>query len=218
MTRRPPKSTISVGWSPLRTTLGAALLLAFSAQAQAQRTVLIYDIPEAEARTREPTPAIDLLHVSELIHELVNAERERRGLNSLQQSAALDRISYHHSRDMGIRGYFDHIDLHGRNATRRAQSLGYVCIAADGNSTPASLGENLFQGYRYSEYSLTYYPGEVVADFDWISEEEFARDAVKAWMESPPHKKNLLHPAYHSQGIGVYLTDSFEIYVTQTLC
>jgi uncharacterized protein YkwD len=119
---------------------------------------------------------------------------------------------------MGTRGYFDHVDLRGRTATRRAQALGYVCIASDGDSTPAALGENLFVGYRYSEYSLTYFPGEVVADFDWITEEDFAIKAVEAWMESLPHRENLLHPAYHSQGIGVYLTHSHEIYVTQNLC
>ncbi len=212
-------STRSRRESSLRASVAVVLFLLTSAPVQAQRTVLVYDMPEPTRVTRPaPTPPFDVAHVSDLIHELVNAERSRHGLSPLRRSSALERVSYHHSRDMGTRGYFDHIDLRGQNATRRAKSLGYVCMAADGNSTPAALGENLFAGYRYSEYSLTYFPGEVVTDFEWITEEEFARQAVDAWMDSPGHRENLLHPAYHSQGIGVHLTDSYEIFVTQNLC
>ena len=116
------------------------------------------------------------------------------------------------------RGYFAHIDLTGRNATQRGHRADYVCVVDAQYPRPASLGENLFAGFRYSEYSLTYYPGEIVADFAWKTEEEFAREVVTGWMESPPHRANLLHPAYQLHGLGIYLSPSLELFVTQNLC
>jgi uncharacterized protein YkwD len=149
---------------------------------------------------------------------MVNEERRRHRLPILERDSALDRIGLAHSIDMGKRGYFAHIDLTGRNATQRGHRADYVCVVGAPDPKPASLGENLFAGFRYSEYSLTYYPGEIVADFAWKTEEEFAREVVTGWLESPPHRANLLHPAYQLHGLGIYLSLSLEFFVTQNLC
>ena len=194
------------------------LLVGRIGPAHAQRTVFVHVAPEIEARGQNPTPPVDLKSVANLIHRFVNEERSRHGLGRLDRDHSLERISRRHSRDMADNGYFDHTDLTGRNATQRANAQRYVCLPNLDNPSPASIGENLFAGFRYSEYRLTYYPGEVVADFEWLTEEEFAREAVRAWMDSPPHRANLLHPDYHSQGIGIYLSESLEIFVTQNLC
>jgi uncharacterized protein YkwD len=202
-------------------TLAAALLTfaaLFPLSAAAQKVVLVHEVAGAEAASQDPVPPISLARVADLIHELVNEVRAHHRLPAVRRDPSLDQISYRHSRDMGSNGYFDHVDLKGRNATRRARAQRYVCLTSMENPKPVSIGENLFAGFLYSEYTLTYYPGHVAADYTWMSEDEFARGAVEAWMGSPSHRANLLHPDYHSEGIGVYLTASLEIYVTQNLC
>lgn len=200
----------------LALTLGVAVVVA--GPVLGQRTVFVYETPKVAPRTYEPTPPMDGGRLSALMHELINAERARQGVRPLERDPSLDRISYSHSSDMGSRGYFDHVDLKGRDATQRAYSHGYVCLPSLDNPTPRALGENLFMGFRYSDYTLTYFPNEVVADYTWLTEAEFARETVDAWMDSPSHRANLLESSYHSQGIGIYLTTSLEIYVTQNLC
>lgn len=205
--------------APLRASiLFLATITATVGVACGQRTVFGNAEPSSARRHHPPTPPIDTSRLADLIDSLVNEERGRQGLSPLEREPGLDRIGKRHSRDMAENGYFDHIDLRGRNATQRAHAGRYVCLSSMEKPTPVPIGENLFTAFRYSEYRLTYYPGEVVAEYDWKTEEEFAHEAVDAWMDSPPHRENLLHPAYHQHGIGIYVSASLEVFVTQNLC
>jgi uncharacterized protein YkwD len=40
-------------------------------------------------------------------------------------------------------------------------------------------------------------------------------DAVKGWMDSPPHRQNILHPRFREIGVGIVRDDKGDIYYTQ---
>lgn len=48
------------------------------------------------------------------------------------------------------------------------------------------------------------------------NESEIAEEIVSEWMESDGHRKNILYPQWHSEGIGVHVDG--KIIVTQRFC
>lgn len=69
--------------------------------------------------------------------------------------------------------------------------------------TPADRVKDV--GYKYSTM------GENIAYGTGLS----PKDAVKLWMESPPHKENLLKEDYQEIGIGIAKNEKGEVYYTQ---
>ncbi len=107
---------------------------------------------------------------------LVNQQRALHGLPRLHAQAALTAAAAAHSRDMVVRGYFDHVSPSGVGPLSRIRRAGYVhpggafaiaenIAAAGGPATPAVV--------------------------------------VSLWMHSPGHRANILSPAYRDTGIGV---------------
>ncbi len=174
-------------------------------------------LDNSEPGTSSESPTVLSLEevVADYVHDLVNRERERRGISRVKRNDALDRVATLHSQSMSENSFFDHIDPSGRDATRRSHAAGYLCLA---DGSPSSVGENLFTGFRYSTYTLTYHSRRVLAKYDWKTAMEIAEEVVEAWIDSPPHLENLLLPHYRSHGIGVYLSQSLEVFVTQNLC
>ena len=124
----------------------------------------------------QPTPD-DLAHVSAVIFCLMNAMREDNGLPDLTQQSQLAQASLEHSQDMVQNHYFAHDSLDGRDVVARLRAVGY--IAADGDWV---VGENLAWG-----------SGSLATP----------SSLVNAWMNSPPHRENLLATDYKEVGLGV---------------
>ncbi len=203
----------------LRPAICTALLYAASTfPVLAQKTVFVPAAPDVTVVHYQPTPDFSAKQLVREIHRRANEVRRQRGLVSLELDSRIETIAQAHSRDMGERGYFDHINLAGRNVTQRARAADYVCVPDLQNPVPVGMGENLYAGFRYSSYRLRYYPEEIVAEFEWRDEPAFAREAILAWLESDSHRRNLLHPDYRLHGIGVYVTRSMEIFVTHNFC
>jgi Cysteine-rich secretory protein family len=93
------------------------------------------------------------------------------------QSAVLCLINGVQATDMVNRGYFSHQSPDGRNSTARIRAAGYM--RSGGRWT---VGENLAWG-----------AGELSS----------ARGLVNAWMNSPPHRANIVKPAYREIGIAI---------------
>lgn len=110
---------------------------------------------------------------------LVNQERTQRGLRPLRVNRRLSNAAARHARDMVARDYFSHDTLGGGDFVRRIRAAGYVAP----RSYP-SLGEDLAAG-----------SGDLGS----------AREIVKAWMESPGHRANILNRKFRELGIGVAL-------------
>jgi len=108
---------------------------------------------------------------------LLNAQRGMHGLARLHANRLLRRAALRHSREMVRKRYFDHTSPSGETFDYRIRQTGYLQ-----GSQAWSLGENIAWG-----------------------EGPFAtpRGIVRQWMNSPPHRHNILTPGFRSIGIGV---------------
>ena len=134
-------------------------------------------------------PSMDVSRLCDLVWLATNAERSRHRLRPLHRHVLLDGVASGHSRDMAVRGYFDHRDPEGRGVEDRiARSCPELAIR--------SSGENL---------------GRVAA---LAGPQLLAAKIVKLWMDSPGHRANILDPEWSHLGVGVYLHTGY-VFATQ---
>jgi len=110
---------------------------------------------------------------------LLNAERTSRGLTPLRTNRRLRNSALAHSRDMVANHYFAHEDQSGRGPEDRIARAGYLP-----HYGPWVIGENIAWG---TDYLST------------------PREIMRAWMNSPPHRHNILYSDFREIGIGVVL-------------
>jgi uncharacterized protein YkwD len=112
---------------------------------------------------------------------LVNQERTSRGLGPLKSNRRLSNAASGHANDMVARGYFSHDSMNGGTFVDRIRKAGYV----PARSFP-TLGEDLAWG-----------SGTLGTP----------RAIVAGWMDSPPHRANILSRKFHEAGMGVAFGD-----------
>ncbi len=108
---------------------------------------------------------------------LHNEIRAERGLPRLKENARLRRAALGHSSDMVSRGFFEHTTPNGVTMVQRIMATRYASPRVGW-----ALGENLAWG-----------TGELATP----------RSIMKAWMDSPGHRANVVKRAYREIGIGV---------------
>src|SRR5262245_1883665 len=104
----------------------------------------------------------------------INAQRTARGLRPLRVSRGLTAAASYHSREMGLRGFFEHESGNGAPFWKRIERFYPM-----GRSS-WTVGENIF--YETPDSS--------------------AASAVHEWMKSPGHRQNILSPEWREIGIG----------------
>jgi hypothetical protein len=132
--------------------------------------------------------SIDTVRAENAILTVTNEERLRRGFAPLHAHTILARLARFHSNNMAGSMFFDHVDPQRRTPEARRRQ---IC-------------PNLIGGF-----------GENLAIISVDEEETMARIAVRAWMKSPGHRRNILYPAFSHLGVGVALS-SGRIYLTQS--
>jgi uncharacterized protein YkwD len=115
--------------------------------------------------------------VREAILCLHNRIRADRGLPVLREDGRLRKAAIRHSRDMVNRRYFAHTSLGGASMVDRILAARYAS-----RNVGWSLGENLAWG-----------TGSLATP----------RGVMKAWMNSPGHRANVLKRSYREIGVGV---------------
>lgn len=125
-----------------------------------------------------PSPS-NIQLIREATFCLVNREREHYGLRPLQPNLALRSAAQGHSRSMAFGGYFAHVGPHGYGPLARIRAAGYI---PRWGSFAVTVGENIAWGSLWLAS-----PGAI----------------VRAWMNSPEHRANILDPAYRDTAIGV---------------
>jgi uncharacterized protein YkwD len=159
-------------------------------------------------------PNIDINELELQIHNLVNEERRKKGLNPLDWDSKLADIARKHSQDMAENNFFSHNNLKGQDATERGKLAGYSCRKDFGSYYKEGIAENIFQNTLYD--SITYYNG--IPSYDWYTQEEIARSTVRGWMTSSGHRKNILTATYDKEGIGVAMSSNNQVMITQDFC
>ncbi|HKH22550.1 MAG TPA: CAP domain-containing protein [Solirubrobacterales bacterium] len=107
---------------------------------------------------------------------LVNEERTAHGLAPVQPNSSLREAALSHSREMVVQSYFDHTSPAGTTFIDRIEAAGYMRSARSW-----TVGENLVWG-----------SGPLSTP----------QSLVTAWMNSPPHRENLLRARFREIGIG----------------
>ena len=124
------------------------------------------------AAPRQPAVALSSLE-SDLLGD-INALRAQHGLAPLHLSAQLTAASRAHTQEMARLGYFEHESADGTEFWKRIEAF-----YPQGNRSMWSVGENLL----YAE-----------PDID-------AAGALQSWLESPPHRANLLSRNWRDIGV-----------------
>ena len=108
---------------------------------------------------------------------LVNKQRKRRGMRKLRNNKRLSRAAQVHAQDMVRRQFFSHDSPSGASVVDRIKRVGYL------SSTRAwSVGENIAWG---------------------SGSQSTPKKIVRAWMNSPGHRKNILTRKFREIGIGI---------------
>ena len=107
---------------------------------------------------------------------LLNQARRAEGLRPLRGNARLLKAAERHSRAMVLGGFFSHIDPAGLSALDRIRRTGYLRRARR-----YTCGENL--GYGEGPTSSP-------------------RSMMQSWMNSAPHRANILTPGFREVGLG----------------
>ena len=118
-----------------------------------------------------------LEEIAQEIHRLTNVERQNVGLPTLGYDDDLSYIAIGNSEDMAARNFFSHTDPDGCDFTCRYEKYGYVAQV---------WGENL-------------------AFIETNNNANLAQRFVDNWMNSPPHRKNILSSKYELEGVGISL-------------
>jgi uncharacterized protein YkwD len=126
----------------------------------------------------QPT-AQNLPHVADVVFCLMNAMRANAGLPPLAEQDELTQASVEHSQDMVTNQYFAHDSLDGRDVVARLKAVAYIPKTGQW-----VVGENLAWG-----------SGTLATP----------KALVNAWMNSPPHRENLLASDYREVGLGLVL-------------
>ena len=136
--------------------------------------------------TAGPAPAVTATGDERRAFDLVNAERQKRGLSPLVWDGALTRLARYHSENMARDGVLSHTDGDGLDLSGRAQVLGLRNWRA--------LGENIAYNQGYSDPTAF---------------------AVERWMVSEKHRENALNPSYTHAAVGIARASDGTYYFTQ---
>jgi uncharacterized protein YkwD len=149
-----------------------------------------YSGTERPRMAAEPASGIavprSLMAIERRTFDLINNERERRGLSSLEWSDDAARLARLHSRNMAQQHFFSHRGLDGLMVDGRAEQMGLFNWRA--------IGENIAFNRGYDDpIGLT----------------------IEKWLESPSHKSNMLNREWVESGIGVAIGSDGSYYFTQ---
>lgn len=123
-----------------------------------------------------PTPA-NLGQVEHSTLCLINVQRRTHGLAAVRSNGLLRLAAVRHSRDMVAKRYFEHTSRDGTTFVARIRETGFFKRVDFWRA-----GENIAWG---------------------IGSEASPAAIVRAWMNSPPHRHNILQPGFRRIGVGL---------------
>jgi len=147
--------------------------------------VRVNKIADTTAKMVSLYPEIEGIdYIESLLFKLTNEERTRRGLKELQFDKRLRIAARQHSNDMLNRKYLSHNsgDNISKTPLHRIYNSGLSVLV---------VGENIAEN-----------KGGAVQALLKENPDSLAKIVIKEWMNSPPHKENILNPDFTHLGIG----------------
>jgi uncharacterized protein YkwD len=152
-----------------------------------ERLIARASVPSASgARSYNSIAAVAATGEERRAFDLINAERQRRGLRPLVWDGSLTRLARYHSENMARGQFLNHVDRDGLDLKGRAEVLGLHGWRA--------LGENIAYNQGYSDPTAF---------------------AVERWMISEKHRENILNGDYTHAAVGMARASDGTYYFTQ---
>lgn len=173
------------------------------------------EAPEDRGITQE---GYNLNHTESMFIEYLNRERSSRGLQNVSKRSVLTEMGREHSQDMAEKEYFAHVEPDGDTIKDRYEQRGLLpeCELPIGGSDRYYAGaENIAQPHVNSRLRVDWAEGGTYSVYD---EQDVAWAVFQMWMHSEPHRKAMLVSSADEAGLGIYITDSDEAYVSLELC
>lgn len=120
-----------------------------------------------------------------------NQLRAQYGLRPLELDPKLCRVALQHSQEMDRLGYFAH-------RSPRPEYIDLATRLRREDCFQLTFAENLYRGDGLK-------PGQV------------ADEALRCWLESPVHRRNLLNPRFNRMGLGISVSAGGQYTITQDL-
>jgi uncharacterized protein YkwD len=127
----------------------------------------------------------DIYQAEQFVFRSINAIRRDHDLTDLKLSSNLSKVARKHSREMADFDRFAHEGLGGTTPAKRVTAAGIRY---------AGVAENITMNNN---------------------PEEAMQQAVRDWMDSPGHRKNILDRRFRTTGVGVAVSEDGKYYFTQ---
>ena len=150
-----------------------------------ERQVARVSVPAA-APSYAPAPAASATGDERRAFDLINAERQRRGLRPLAWDGGLTRLARYHSQNMARGNYLNHVDRDGLDLKGRAHAVGLRGWSM--------IGENIAYNQGYNDPTGF---------------------AVERWMVSQKHRENAMNGEYTHAAVGIARASDGTYYFTQ---
>jgi len=153
--------------------------------------------------------------VEEIFIELLNEERQKRGLQTVSQRDSLTEMGRSHSADMAEHNYIGHEEPDGSTIESRYRDRGLLpeCrLPIEGSDSYYPGAENA--AHFWVDRSVQTAEGPIYVD----SEHDLARGLFIQWMNSPPHRDAMLVASADQAGLGIYIDDRGKVYASLELC
>ena len=160
-------------------------------------------------------PRLDRLQMVRALHRLTNAARNANHLPALVLNENLSALAQAHSKDMVARGFFEHVNPGGENPLQRAQRMGFEPPPfEEGERVGFGIGENIYQSAVHGGIASETEAGTRFLTYQWLTQNDLAKQIVNGWMASDGHRQNILNPEFTHQGFG-FEVQGDRIWVTQ---
>lgn len=144
---------------------------------------------------------ISIEETEDLIFKQSNKKRTHNTrYNRLTRNNSLNNDAKSHAQNMARNNYVAHKSLTGETVKERYN----YCKS----------GENIHQTWVYENVNNP--SGFGVTNI--TSEEEISQNTISGWMNSRPHRENLMNERWESMGIGVAISENNKVYVVQAFC
>ena len=138
-----------------------------------------------------------------------NLQREKDALPVFKHSIALEKASYEHSIDMVNKNFVNHVSkVKGKKTmSDRLELVGLSNVYAAENIALSYVldmkeDEEYYSPSQNGGYFSLEYKGKPIEPMTYL---KAGKAIVNQWMNSPPHRKNLLNNNYKYLGCGIYL-------------
>lgn len=148
--------------------------------------------------------------------QFLNAERQRRGLQTLSERDVLTAMGQAHSQNMAEHQYLGHVEPDGDTIEDRYRQRGLLpeCrLPLDGSNQYYAGAENAAHSWVNERVRL-----DTGASIHVVNETDLAKVLFEMWMNSPPHRRAMLVASADAVGLGLYIDERGRVYASLELC